>query len=33
VAVKVITTFIDHLLYARLRLSPEAMSTKFHTMQ
>lgn len=33
VAVNVITSFIDHLLNARLRLSPEAESTKFRSGQ
>ena len=33
VAVSVITVFIAHLLDARLRLSPVAENTKFHTEQ
>ena len=32
-AVNVITTFIDHLLDTRLRLSSQVESTKFHTAQ
>ena len=32
-AVSVITTFMDHLLDARLRLSLQLESTKFHTTQ
>jgi hypothetical protein len=31
VAVNIITTFIDHLLDACLRLSPRMEKTKFHT--